>query len=92
MKYIQGNVIFPEQLLKEIQKYVQGEMIYIPKPEGVRKKWGENSGNREQLADRNRKICERFHEGSTIDQLIDEFYLSYDSIKKIVYNKKDSNP
>lgn len=88
MKYIQANVIFPENLLKEIQKYVQGEMIYIPKPEGIRKRWGENSGNREQLDHRNTKICEQFHEGATIDQLVDTFSLSYDSIKKIVYSKK----
>lgn len=88
MKYIQANVIFPENLLKEIQKYVQGEMIYIPKPEGIRKRWGENSGNRDQLDHRNAKICEQFHEGVTIDQLVDSFCLSYDSIKKIVYSKK----
>ncbi|MEK4509425.1 hypothetical protein EJP82_10390 [Paenibacillus anaericanus] len=88
MKYIQANVIFPENLLKEIQKYVQGEMIYIPKPEGIRKRWGENSGNREQLDHRNTKICDQFLEGATIDQLVDTFSLSYDSIKKIVYSKK----
>ncbi|GGH13026.1 CD3324 family protein [Paenibacillus segetis] len=88
MKYISANVIFPEELLKEIQKYVQGEMIYIPNSEGVRKKWGENSGHRKQLDIRNKKINEQFREGATIDQLSDTFCLSYDSIRKIVYCKK----
>lgn len=30
MKYVKGNVIFPERLLKEIQEYIQGEFVYIP--------------------------------------------------------------
>lgn len=88
MKYIPANVVFPEALLKEIQKYVQGEMIYIPNSEGVRKKWGENSGHRKLLDTRNKKICEQFREGATIDQLSIAFCLSYDSIRKIVYCKK----
>ena len=43
MKYMKAAVIFPKELLKEIQKYVQGEMIYIPNPAGLRRKWGEHS-------------------------------------------------
>lgn len=31
MKYIKATTILPEELLVEIQKYVQGETIYIPK-------------------------------------------------------------
>lgn len=46
MKYIKANNIFPKELLKQIQEYVQGELIYIPNSEGVRKKWGEKSGYR----------------------------------------------
>ena len=49
MKYINADIILPEELLKEVQKYVQGGMVYIPKPEGLRKKWGENSGDRVYL-------------------------------------------
>lgn len=49
MKYINADIILPEELLKEVQKYVQGGMVYIPKPEGLRKKWGENSGSRVYL-------------------------------------------
>lgn len=31
MKYVKATTVFPEELLVEIQKYVQGETIYIPK-------------------------------------------------------------
>jgi DNA-binding NarL/FixJ family response regulator len=87
MKYIKADTIFPEHLLKEIQKYVQGELIYIPNQEGVRKKWGENSGYREQLKSRNREIREKFLTGLRVEQLAEEFCLSTESIKRIVYSK-----
>lgn len=87
MKYKKAQEIFPERLLKEIQTYVSGEMIYIPSHKGVRKGWGEKSGSREQLQMRNREIKLRFREGLSIEQLAALFCLSCDSIKKIVYSK-----
>ncbi|WP_308634940.1 CD3324 family protein [Paenibacillus silvisoli] len=88
MKYVKADIIFPEDLLKEIQKYFHGGVVYVPAPEGSRKKWGENSGSRTKLGQRNAEIRSRFESGSTINQLSEQFYLSYDSIKKIVYAKK----
>jgi len=89
MKYINAEDIFPGKLLKEIQKYIlHGGMVYVPKPEGLRKKWGENTGSRKHLNHRNDEIRQKFSVGVTIDQLTEQFYLSYDSIKKIVYSKK----
>jgi Mor family transcriptional regulator len=87
MRYIKADNIFPEELLKQIQKYVQGELIYIPNPEGVRKKWGENSGYRVYLDHRNSQIREKFLRGLNLEQLAKEFCLSIESIKRIVYSK-----
>ncbi|CAN7504946.1 CD3324 family protein [Paenibacillus sp. LjRoot153] len=89
MKYISAETVLPDDLLKEIQKYVQGRMVYIPNSEGSRKKWGEKSGNRNYLNLRNVQIREKFNEGATIDQLSELFSLSHDSIKKIVYSKNN---
>lgn len=88
MKYVNADIIFPKELLKEIQKYVNGGMVYVPRAEGLRKKWGENSGSRKYLILRNDEICQKFSNGVTIDQLSDRFGLSSDSIKKIVYSNK----
>lgn len=88
MKYRNADSIFPKKLLIEIQKYAQGQIVYIPKPKGHRKKWGENSGNRAYINYRNEEICEKFSSGSTIEQLAEEFYLSVYSIKKIVYSRR----
>lgn len=87
MKYKRAEEIFPETLLKEMQKYAKGEMVYIPSPEGMHKGWGENSGSKTYLQNRNSEIRSLFSEGSSIDQLTAVFCLSYDSIKKIVYSK-----
>lgn len=38
MKYFKANTVFPSDLLEEIQKYVQGEYIYIPNPKGSRRR------------------------------------------------------
>lgn len=86
MKYTNADNVIPEHLLKELQKYIQGEMIYIPKPEGTRKQWG-SSGSRERLKIRNNEILDKFQTGKSIYQLGEEFCLSMDSIKKIVYSK-----
>jgi len=87
MRYKKAEEIFPERLLKKVQKYAKGEMVYIPSPEGERKGWGENSGNRAHLQRRNSEIKSLFREGSSIDELTVAYCLSYDSIKKIVYSK-----
>ncbi|WP_240903896.1 CD3324 family protein [Chengkuizengella sediminis] len=71
MKYVNANEVFPKELIIEMQKYAQGQIVYIPKPEGNHKKWGENSGNRQFLKQRNQTIREEFKKGATIIGLSD---------------------
>ncbi|GLX67917.1 CD3324 family protein [Paenibacillus glycanilyticus] len=87
MKYVNADNVLPEELLKEIQKYIQGTMVYVPAPEGQRKKWGENSGSRNSLSTRNEVIRQQYTDGAKIDELSKQFCLSYESIKKIIYSK-----
>ncbi|GAA3413213.1 CD3324 family protein [Paenibacillus hodogayensis] len=86
MKYVKADIL-PEKLLKEVQKYVNGAMVYVPKPEGVRKGWGVDSGSRNYISERNDEIRHRFSQGAAIAQLSEQYFLSCDSIKKIVYSK-----
>jgi hypothetical protein len=88
MDYIRATDVFPERLLEEIQRYIQGELIYIPTRSSERRKWGESSGAADYYVARNEKIRQSFRGGVTIDQLSDQFGLSVESIKKIVYSKK----
>lgn len=87
MKYENGKDIFPERLLKQIQKYAAGKLVYIPSAE--KKDWGENTGYRNYLLKRNHDMRLKFRNGVTIGQLADEYSLSYETIRKIVYSKKE---
>ena len=91
MKYENARDILPDSLLKEVQKYAEGKAIYIPKREKA-KGWGEASGYREKLNKRNALICGRYAAGVGIMELAEEFYLSPESIKKIVYGRKIKLP
>ena len=84
MKYINAAEILPEQLLKELQTYVDGRVLYIPKA-SVKKEWGVTSGARTFYQERNKEIKKLFQEGYSIDALSERYGLAYSTIKKIVY-------
>lgn len=84
MEYKNGRDVLPPSLLKELQKYVSGEMVYVPKAQESRVPWGEASGTRKLLADRNREICRLHSEGWTVAELERKFHLSVVSIRKII--------
>lgn len=88
MKYENGKDILPEKLLKQIQKYAAGKVIYIPTGD-TKRTWGETSGYKRYIAQRNRDIKAKFKSGADIETLAEEYYLSVESIKKIVYSKKE---
>ncbi len=46
MKYINAAEILPEKLLREIQTYIDGDVLYIPRA-AAKKEWGSVSGSRE---------------------------------------------
>lgn len=87
MRYVNANDILPKHLLEEIQAYVQGDLIYIPKPEDQRVKWGVSSGERKRLDERNKTLKTMFKNGTSLEALSVEFCLSIETIKKIVYKK-----
>ena len=87
MKYRNAQDIFPQALLKQIQRYVSGETIYIPAG-SEKKSWGETSGYQQFIRERNAAIKADFEAGKTIDDLMEKYCLSYDSIKRIVYSKR----
>ncbi|MDF2543392.1 MAG: hypothetical protein K0S47_3110 [Herbinix sp.] len=87
MNYQRADTIFPEELLSEIQKYIQDGLIYVPKSKNLHKKWGDNTGSRQAIQNRNKEISYKFHDKVCIEQLATEYFLSVETIKKIVYKK-----
>ena len=89
MNYENAADVLPEDLLKRVQKFAAGKLIYVPETIGKRS-WGETSGYKQYLEERNQEIKEKFISGTTIENLADEYNLSVESIKKIVYTKSEN--
>ena len=65
---------------------VQGGYVYIPARE--HKSWGEKSGSREALAQRNEEIRSQKQAGATLEALAETYHLSVSAIRKIIYQKE----
>lgn len=84
MKYINAAEILPEKLLKEIQTYVDGVVLYIPKT-SAKKGWGSVSGSRRFYQKRNKEIQFLFEHGYSIEALSRRYGLAHSTLKKIIY-------
>jgi Mor family transcriptional regulator len=89
MSYKNGRDVLPPSLLKQLQDYIQGEIIYIPKKEQKRAGWGENNGTKLFIENRNKEIYCLYKSGSTIYELIQMYHLSEDSIRKIIVKTRE---
>ena len=87
MKYKNAAEILPSGLLREIQGYIEGELLYIPRTES-KQEWGAISGSKKFYSERNSRIRELFDGGMSLEELAEKFGLSGSTVKKIVYQKK----
>lgn len=76
--------MLPAPLLEQLQEYIAGELIYIPKKDEKRKGWGEVNGARRAIQQRNDDIYKSYQKGTSIRMLAAKYHLSEDSIRKIV--------
>lgn len=49
MGYKRADEVLPEYMLKILQEYAGGELLYVPKKERDRKRWGTGTGMGERL-------------------------------------------
>ncbi|MGH4123394.1 MAG: CD3324 family protein [Clostridium sp.] len=88
MGYIKAQNVLPEEIIKLIQEYVDGECLYIPRKNGNEKSWGEKNGTRNSLRKRNNEIFCKYTQGVTIIELASRYYLSEKSIGRIIGKEK----
>lgn len=88
MSYANARDIFPDEVLEIIQKYVEGEYIYIPKKEENKIAWGELTKSKSELLNRNARIYEDYLKGMSTKSLSEKYYLSLKTIQRIVLKKK----
>ena len=87
MQYKNAADILPSRLLREVQRYIEGELLYIPRSES-KQEWGAVSGSKQFYSERNSQIRELFQEGRSIQELAVKYGLSNSTVKKIIYQKK----
>ena len=87
MKYINAKTLLPDALVRELQRYIQGGYLYVPTDPARQKRWGEVSGYRRELRQRNRQIVEQFQRGAAVEELAEQYFLSVYAIRKIIYQK-----
>jgi DNA-binding NarL/FixJ family response regulator len=84
MSYKNAKEILPDYLITEIQKYINGEIIYIPKHEEKKIKWGTKNGSRKKYDIRNGEIRALKGTGLTVEEIAVRYFLSTESVKKIL--------
>ena len=87
MSYIKAEEILPEHLIRQIQNYVDGVYIYIPRKPGDRQPWGQATSYRAELRERNSWIREDYAAGSRVSDLSRKYHLSEKSIRRILRNR-----
>lgn len=88
MSYKKAVHLLPESLLEQIQEYVDGESIYIPKKPENKREWGSETSIRLEYARRNRQIYEQYLAGSETKTLSEDYYLSIKTIQRIIRQEK----
>lgn len=83
MQYLNAAKILPRRLLREVQQYAGGELLYIPADSG-KTEWGGRNGAKLRYRERNAEICSRHKNGEAIPELAMVYCLSEDSIRKII--------
>ena len=88
MRYIKAQEIFSEEIISLLQKYVDGECIYIPRKESNKKAWGEVSNSKNEIQIRNENIYSDYKSGTSKELLSRKYFLSGKSIERIVLQEK----
>lgn len=88
MSYIRADEILPIEIIELIQKYVDGQNIYIPRKSDNRVVWGSRTNVRDELCTRNQQIYFDFVSGKKISELAENYYLSTKSIQRIIREEK----
>lgn len=88
MEYAKAQDVLPAEIVKIIQEYVDGKYLYVPRRNENYKAWGEKSGIKVSLKIRNNDIYKKYINGTTINELTQEYYLSDKSIRRIISQEK----
>lgn len=91
MKYKKAQDILPKHIIELLQEYVDGEYLYLPTKSDNKKSWGEKIRLKKELNERNKEIFNKYQKGIEIKELINQYYLTENSIRTIIRQQKLKN-
>jgi len=91
MSYKRAVQILPDNLLEQVQEYIDGEFLYIPRKSGNKKKWGSKTSIRKELCQRDTQIYKDYLSGFSMQELTEKYYLSLKSIQRIIRMQRNIN-
>lgn len=91
MSYIKAIDVLPQDIIELIQRYVDGEYIYIPRKESQRRSWGQKTNIKEIIEKRNYEIYQQYLSGIPVQMLSEIYYLAPKSIQKIIAKTKNKD-
>lgn len=91
MSYCNASDILPTELIEEIQKYVDGQYLYIPRRQQSRRNWGDNTRTRAEVASRNCQIRREHAEGASCRVLAERYFLAEKTIEAIVRRRENDS-
>ena len=83
LDYKNAKDLLPADLLKAVQKYADGTLLYIPQKK-KRSAWGEKNGTRFEFKQRNAEIGCQYRRGVSLQELSDKYCLSTETLRKII--------
>ena len=84
MRYSKASDVFPAELIEEIQKYIDGEYVYIPRRKLSRRNWGDNTRTRSEIHARNQQILREYQSGDGYRVLARRYFLAEKTVAAIV--------
>lgn len=88
MRYARAQDILPAQLLEELQQYIDGTYLYIPRKEENRLAWGERTHSKKETAARNRSIFLEAEAGKEISALAEDYFLAEKTVRRILSEER----
>ena len=91
MRYYKASDVLPAELIEEIQKYIDGQCLYIPRRQQSRRNWGDNTRTRAELRQRNRQILQERTAGASTRMLAERYFLSEKTVQAILRRLREEN-
>ena len=90
MRYARAQDILPQELLEQLQGYIDGAYLYVPRKEENRLAWGERTQSKQETAARNREILSKAEAGMDPAALAEEYFLTEKTIRRIIQKERQS--